>query len=55
MVKSGAEQGWKDKREADFQVSSWRWHDVLTALPAHIVVVQQLLQLGTTAERYAVT
>ena len=51
IVRSGAEQTWKDKREADFQVALRRWHDVLILLPCHIVVVQQLLHLKTTAER----
>ena len=51
IVRSGAEQTWKDKREADFQVALRRWHDVLILLPCSIVVVQQLLHLKTTAER----
>ncbi|CAL1141652.1 unnamed protein product [Cladocopium goreaui] len=51
IVRSGGEQTWKDKREADFQVALRRWHDVLILLPCRIVVVQQLLHLKTTAER----
>ena len=51
IVRSGAEQTWKDKREADFQVALRRWHDVLILLPCSIIVVQQLLHLKTTAER----
>ena len=51
VVTSGAEQGWRDKREADFQVSLRRWHDVLLGLPAHLIVVQQLSELQTVHER----
>ena len=38
IVRSGAEQTWKDKREADFQVALRRWHDVLILLPCSIIV-----------------
>ena len=51
VVASGAEQGWRDKREADFQVSLRRWHDVILGLPAHLIVVQQLSELRTVHER----
>lgn len=51
IVRAGAEQGWKDQREADFQVSLRRWHDVLLGLPSDIAVVNQFLQLRTVTER----
>ena len=51
VVRSGAEQTWQDKREADFQVALRRWHDVLILLPCKIVFVQQLLHLTDTALR----
>ena len=51
VVKSGAEQNWQDKREADFQVSLRRWHDALLTLPSSILIVQQMRELRTTTER----
>ena len=51
VVRSGAEQTWQDKREADFQVSLRRWHDTLLTLPCSILVVQQLRALKNTTDR----
>ena len=51
VVRSGAEQTWQDKREADFQVSLRRWHDTLVSLPCSILIVQQLQSLRSVTER----
>ena len=51
VVKSGTEQTWKDQREADFQVSLRRWHDALMSLSSSLIIVQQLMQFNTLAER----
>eukprot|EP00435_Cladocopium_sp_Y103_P009332 s3793_g2.t1 len=42
---------WKDKREADFQVSLRRWLDVLLSLPRFLTIVWQLEQFRTTTEQ----
>ena len=51
VVRSGAEQTWQDKREADFQVSLRRWHDTLLILPCSILIVQQLRSLKNKTDR----
>ena len=51
IVKSSVDLGWKDKREADFQVGLRRWLDALLDLSPDLEVVQQLHSCGSAGNQ----